>query len=157
MAVLSEFQLPPLVLVRGEPQPRFPVEANTVGELDHRRVLWLGPDEWLVLGGVEGDYPTAAAAVDVSAERVAFELSGPGAVTVLAHGCSLDIERMIPGSCAQTLLARAPMILMHADAATWTIIVRRSYSNYVRDWLADALAGEPQSSEGGGSLNTGEP
>jgi len=142
MADLSEPRLPPLVLVRGEPPAGFPVEPNTVAELDDRRVLWLGPDEWLVLDGVEADYREAAAAVDVSAERVAFRLSGPGALEVLAQGCSLDLERFAPGSCAQTLLARAPITLLR-DENGWTILVRRSYSNYARAWLDDALTAEP--------------
>jgi sarcosine oxidase subunit gamma len=138
MAVLTEPQLPSLVLVRGAPPPGFPVEPNTIAELDDRRVLWLGPDEWLVLGGTEADYPEAEAAVDVSAERVAFELTGPGTLDVIAQGCSLDLDRVAPGSCAQTLLARAPMILQRDGSDKWTILVRRSYSNYIRAWLTDA-------------------
>jgi sarcosine oxidase subunit gamma len=74
------------VSVRGAPQPGFPTEPNTTAEAGGRLVLWLGPDEWLVLGGREEEYPDAAAAVDVSANRVAFELSGSGAAHVLARG-----------------------------------------------------------------------
>jgi sarcosine oxidase, subunit gamma len=143
MAVLSEPQLSSLVLVRGAPPPGFPVEPNTVAELADRRVLWLGPDEWLVVGGVEADYPEADATVDISAERVVFELSGPGAADVLAQGCSLDLDRFSPGCCAQTLLVRVPMTLALGGGDTWMILVRRSYSSYVRAWLTDALSSDP--------------
>ena len=41
----------------------------------------------------EADFPDAAAAVDVSANRVAFELAGDDAADVLAQGCALDLTR----------------------------------------------------------------
>ncbi len=103
---------------------------------DGRTVLWLGPDEWLVLGGREEDYPDAAAVVDVSANRVAFELSGSGAADVLAAGCSVEVE---PGCCAQTLLARAQVILFRPEPDRWWILVRPSFAPYLRAWLQDAL------------------
>ena len=62
-------------------------------------VLWLGPDEWLVLGGREADFADAAAAVDVSANRVALELAGPDAARP-RPGCALDLH---PSSSARPL------------------------------------------------------
>jgi sarcosine oxidase subunit gamma len=143
MALLHEPALPAQVSVRGEPQSGFPVEPNTVTEIAGRLVLWLGPDEWLVVGATEADYPAAAAAVDVSANRVAFELTGDDAADVIAQGCSLDLHPSVfaPGRCAQTLLARAPVILLHAEDGTLLVLVRPSYANYVRAWLEDAIEG----------------
>ena len=65
-----------------------PLEPNTVWEDGPRAALWLGPDEWLVLGpphaGAEiaDELETALAdahrsVVDLSANRVAIELGGP--------------------------------------------------------------------------------
>jgi sarcosine oxidase subunit gamma len=142
MAVLRELELPAQVGVRGEPQPGFPVEPNTAAVVDGRTVLWLGPDEWLVLGGTEADFPDAAAAVDVSANRVVFELGGDDAADALARGCALDLDRFEPGRCAQTLLARAQVILHRADGGPWRIFVRPSYAPYLRAWLEDAIAGD---------------
>jgi sarcosine oxidase subunit gamma len=137
-AVLSEPALDAQVSVRGEAQPGFPVEPNTTAEVDGRTVLWLGPDEWLVLGGREHDYPAAAAAVDVSANRVVYELYGPGAADVLATGCSVDLA-FAPGRCAQTMLARAQVLLFMPELDRWWILVRPSYAPYLRAWLEDAL------------------
>jgi sarcosine oxidase subunit gamma len=139
MAALREPALPPQVDVRGEPQPGFPVEPNTVADVGGRTVLWLGPDEWLVLGATEADFPDAAAAVDVSANRVALELTGDDAAHVLAQGCSLDLDGLTPGRCAQTLLARTPVIVVRGPAA-WTLLVRPSLAPYLRAWLQDALS-----------------
>ena len=127
------------VSVRGEPQPGFPAEPNTSALVGERTVLWLGPDEWLVLGGRESDYPDAAAVVDVSANRVVFELSGAEAGDVLATGCSVEVD---PGCCAQTLLARAQVILFRPEPDRWWILVRPSFAPYVRAWLEDALTRE---------------
>jgi sarcosine oxidase subunit gamma len=138
MAVLREPDLPSQVSVRGEPQPGFPVEPNSSAEVGGATVLWLGPDEWLVLGGAETDFTDMAAAVDVSANRVAFELGGDDAGHVLAQGCSLDLDGFEPGRCAQTLLARAQVILYCPDPDTWRILVRPSFAPYLRAWLRDA-------------------
>lgn len=140
MAVLYDVEVESQVSVRGEPQPGFPVEPNTVaGE-----VLWLGPDEWLALGTREEDHLGAAAAVDVSANRVVLELSGAGAREVLARGCSLDLRPRSfgPGRCAQTLLARAQVIIHCVADETFRIFVRPSFAPYLRAWLADASEGE---------------
>jgi heterotetrameric sarcosine oxidase gamma subunit len=137
MAVLRELELDAQVSVRGEAPPAFPVEPNTSAG----RALWLGPDEWLVIGAREEDFPDAAAAVDVSANRVCFELVGDDVEDVLAQGCSLDLDASVfaPGRCAQTLLAKAQVILHRRDAETFRILVRPSYANYLRAWLEDAL------------------
>jgi sarcosine oxidase subunit gamma len=143
MAVLRELEPESQVIVRGEPQPGFPVEPNTTAG----RALWLGPDEWLVIGSREEDFPDAAAAVDVSAARICFELAGDDVEDVLAQGCSLDLHPSVfrPGRCAQTLLAKAQVILHRRDEATFRVLVRPSYANYLRAWLEDALT-SPRSS-----------
>jgi sarcosine oxidase subunit gamma len=135
-AVLSEPQLDAQVSVRGDPPTGFPVEPNTAAVVDERTVLWLGPDEWLVLGGREEDYSGASAAVDVSANRTLLELTGEGSADVLASGCSVEVE---PGRCAQTLLARAQVILFRPEPDRWWILVRPSFAPYLRAWLEDAL------------------
>jgi len=137
MADLHELELESQVIVRGEPQPGFPVEPNTTAG----RALWLGPDEWLVIGALEEDFPAAAAAVDVSANCVCFELVGDDVEQVLAQGCSLDLHPSVftPGRCAQTLLAKAQVILHRRDAETFRILVRPSYAPYLQMWLEDAI------------------
>src|SRR5262249_2699720 len=133
MAVLREVELPAQVTARGEAQPGFPVEPNTTAG----DVLWLGPDEWLVVGGRESDYPNAAAAVDVSAGRVCLELAGDDVEDVLAQGCSLDLDPSVfaPGRCAQTLLAKAQVILHRTEPDTFRVFVRPSFAPYLRAWL----------------------
>ena len=143
MAVLRELALDSQVSVRGEPRPDFPVEPNTSAG----RAMWLGPDEWLVIDAREEDFPDAAAVIDVSGNRVCLELVGDDAEDVLAQGCSLDLHPSVfaPGRCAQTLLAKAQVILHRREAETFRILVRPSYAPYLRAWLEDAIT-SPRSS-----------
>jgi sarcosine oxidase subunit gamma len=129
-----------------------PVEPNTAWEEGPRAALWLGPDEWLVLGppGAGPDIVaellgalggTHRSIVDVSASRVALELSGPDAKELLSKGCSIDLEPRggwTTGSCAQTLLARVPVIL-HERPETTGVLVRPSFAEYLVDWLIAAV------------------
>jgi sarcosine oxidase subunit gamma len=131
-----------------------PLTANLVAATGPLRVLWLGPDEWLVVG--EGEAPDLlprleravadrrAALDDLSSSRTVIDLRGPGARDLLAAGCGLDLHprAFTPGQCAQTLLARVPVILDHIDDAPhYRLLVRRSYARWLIDWLIDAAEG----------------
>ncbi|MEU4254485.1 sarcosine oxidase subunit gamma family protein, partial [Amycolatopsis sp. NPDC026612] len=79
------------------------------------------------------------AVVDVSAQRNVVQLGGEHARDVLAHGCSIDLDPSVspPGTCVQTLLARTGIVLMVREEG-FTILVRQSFADYFKAWLADA-------------------
>lgn len=110
----------------------------------------LGPDEWLVVGGPTLEAlehavgPDEGAAIDVSASSVLIELEGPSARDVLASCCLLDLHPRVfgPGRCAQTLLAKAPVLLSQWDETpTFQLLVRSSLAEYVISWLEDGIEG----------------
>ena len=124
-----------------------PQDPDTAWEEGDRTSLWLGPDEWLLLGPAgDGDRIVEQVAaelggahhsvVDVSANRVALELRGPGVRELLSKGCSIDLHPRVwtSGLCAQTMLAKAPVILHERDGAT-RILVRTSFTDYLLDWF----------------------
>lgn len=129
-----------------------PLEPNTVAVADGHTVLWLGPDEWLVVGP-DGEAPRIEAllrdtldgehgsVVDLSANRTTLELSGPAARDVLEKGCSIDLHPLVltPGRCVQTLLGRANVVLWRTNADTYRILVRPSFAEYLAEWLIDAM------------------
>ncbi|HXV62196.1 MAG TPA: sarcosine oxidase subunit gamma family protein [Vicinamibacteria bacterium] len=115
----------------------------------------LGPDEWLVVGprsaraAIQDALESAVgadegAAIDVSSSRVLVELRGPSARDVLASCCALDLHPRVfeRGHCAQTLVAKAPVLLAQRDEtpAYW-VFVRPSLASYVVSWLADGIEG----------------
>jgi sarcosine oxidase subunit gamma len=117
--------------------------------------FWLGPDEWLVVGPSSSRAATLealdkavgtedGAAVDLSASRLLFELRGPKASDVLACCCALDLNPRVfaPGRCAQTLVAKAQVLLSQVDEApTYRLFVRPSLASYVVSWLVDGIEG----------------
>jgi sarcosine oxidase, subunit gamma len=113
------------------------------GEVD---VLWLGPDEFLVVGppGSEERLMTAyattdASVVDVSAQRTTLDLSGPAVRELLSFGCSIDVHpRVFPvGDCAQTVLAHTPVVLQRREAG-FRVLVRASFAAHLAAWILDA-------------------
>jgi sarcosine oxidase subunit gamma len=130
-----------------------PTVPNTIAEAGDLRLLWLGPEEWLVVGpdgaaedtrallrAALGDEP--ASLVDVSANRTTLELSGPAAREVLEKGCSLDLHPRSfgPGQCAQTQLSKVNAVLHQTDAEPcYQLLVRGSFAQYLADWLLDAI------------------
>ncbi|MEV6053634.1 sarcosine oxidase subunit gamma family protein [Streptomyces sp. NPDC052107] len=132
---------------------QLPLEPNTVVHAGDVTAMWLGPDEWLLVGlrGTErdlesrirsaaGDEPLSV--TDVSAQRTTLLVGGPRARDLLAHGCSLDLHPRAfgPGRCAQATLARTQVVLVARDeprAGFW-VLVRSSFAGYLADWLLDA-------------------
>jgi sarcosine oxidase subunit gamma len=132
---------------------QLPLQPNTVVRAGELTALWLGPDEWLLVGppgserelesrirAAAGDGPVSV--TDVSAQRTTLLVTGPRAHDLLAHGCALDLHPRAFGSgrCAQTTLGRTQVILVARDesrAGFW-VLVRSSFAGYLADWLLDA-------------------
>jgi sarcosine oxidase, subunit gamma len=112
--------------VRGTP----PVAPNTFSD----EAIWLGPDEWLALGDAPLDQD--ARVVDVSDQRTAIDVTGPGARERIARGCTLDLHPAAfpPGACGQTLVAQVPAIVL-ARPDGLRVLVGSSYADHVRAWL----------------------
>jgi sarcosine oxidase subunit gamma len=133
-----------------------PGEPGTSAVKEQIAALWLGPDQWLVTcpaadaGRLVGAMREAlrdvhAAITDVTDGRIAFRLAGPSARDVLAKGCPLDLHPHVfpPGSCAQSLLAKATVLIHLVDDALPTgavldVYVARSFASYLWIWLEDA-------------------
>lgn len=130
-----------------------PVVPNTVAHADGNAVLWLGPDEWLVVSengdgtGLRSRLEAALdgqrhATVDLSDNYAVIEIAGHAARWVLAKGWPQDLHPSAfkPGQCSQGMLAHAQIILEHTGAETYRMFVRPSFSAYLWDWLVDASA-----------------
>jgi len=128
-----------------------PLTPNTVsGDLD-RHALWLGPDEWLVVGPAGSEdtlerrcrdvLAGAGSVVDVSASRTIVELRGREAREILEAGCAIDLHPRAfhAGRCAQTLVARTAAIVHQVtDEPLYRLFVRSSFAMYLAMWLQDA-------------------
>ncbi|MEO7148154.1 MAG: sarcosine oxidase subunit gamma family protein [Terrimesophilobacter sp.] len=129
-----------------------PTECGEVGVGRDHQVLWLGPDEFLVVSGTDPATLTAqledalgvdpGLVVDVSANRTTLELSGPSAREVLEKGCVLDLHPRAfrAGIAVSTMLGPVPVILWQTDASpTYRIMPRGSFADYTARWLLNAM------------------
>jgi sarcosine oxidase subunit gamma len=136
-----------------------PTQPNSAGAEGPTRILWLGPDEWLVV--VDDPDPWAgpntvarlrealgdhvAAVVDVSGAQAALGVTGPQAREVLERAVPLDLHprSFQPGQVKQTLLGRHCGASLHLLDATPTfdLYCRRSFADYVVQYLEDCARG----------------
>jgi sarcosine oxidase subunit gamma len=133
-----------------------PSEPCTSAAKAQIAALWLGPDEWLVtcpahdvprLVGTlrEALADVHAAITDVTDGRIALRVAGASARDVLAKGTPLDLHPRAfpPGSCAQSLLGKAAVLIHLLDddlerGPSFDVYVGRSFAHYLWTWLEDA-------------------
>lgn len=122
-----------------------PTVPNTAAAGTDATILWLAPDEWLIVASPDAasDLPPAldachAAVMDMSDALCVIRIAGERARDALAQGCSLDLHpRAFPG-VARTRLAKADVLLHAVDgsaAPAFDIYVARSYADYLWRWL----------------------
>ena len=137
-----------------------PTTPSTWVETDTVRVIWLGPDEWLVTSpfrtpreletGLREAVAGRGAVVDVSGQRTTLWLTGEHVRDVLSGGCSVDLHPRVfrRGAAVQTLLGLAPVVLLALDdsATGYHVLVRSSFAPYVVSWLLDGAVehGDPR-------------
>ena len=116
-----------------------------------RATLWLGPDEYLLLGtdaqseaavadALElalGNVPHAL--VNVSHRQFALEVSGTHAETILNGACPLDLDlgEFPVGMCTRTVLAKADIVLWRTRDDAFHLEVWRSFNGYVTGLLSE--------------------
>jgi sarcosine oxidase, subunit gamma len=120
-------------------------------ERNSRATLWLGPDEYLLLGA-DADSETVSAdaleqalsgiphaLVNVGHRQFALEVSGPHAATILNGACPLDLDlREFPvHMCTRTVLAKADIVLWRTRADAFHLEVWRSFGGYVGGLLRE--------------------
>ena len=131
---------------------RLPGTCGGVSSSADSSVLWLAPDEFLVVSRLEPSALTQAlvvalhgepgSAVDLSANRTTLELTGASARDVLEKGCPLDLHprSFAVGSGYVTSLGSVPVLLWKTGPQTYRLLVRSSFADHLGRWLVDAMA-----------------
>lgn len=128
-------------------QLELPVEPCTSVADNMHRIVWVGPDDWFVVGpkgragAIEEALRNALAGIhhavtDVSGGYTVLHLSGRPARDVLAQGCPLDLHPRVfqPGSSAGSHFFKTSVWLWQTDAAPiYEVLVRSSFTGYF--WL----------------------
>ena len=119
-----------------------------------RATLWLGPDEYLLLGADEGSEDAVAAAlenalvdvphalVNISHRQFALEVNGLHAAAILSGACPLDLDiAAFPvGMCTRTVLSKADIVLWRTREDTFHVEAWRSFGGYVTGLLSEIAA-----------------
>ncbi len=132
----------------GSPLPEVP---NTVTKNGDRRILWLGPDEFLVLVKAgEEDNLSAIIGNALAKEHHAttivtdalscLQIDGTAVRDLLAKGCAIDLHpaKFAEGMCAQTLLTTVDVTIFCDCETSVRLICRTSFLDYIIAWLKDA-------------------
>ena len=124
-----------------------PVKPKTSAAANGRHVLWIGPDEWLVIDENGADLVAEAAksgvlhsAADVSHRNTAIIVSGRKVEETINGSCSQDLSLAVfpVGACSRTLLGKAEVVLYRTAEDTFRVEVWRSFATFAFGLLDEA-------------------
>ena len=130
-----------------------PTDSNTVTVGERFIILCLGENEWLIITPENEERELIATLrnkmdgiltsfTDVSSSQCIIRVTGSHVRNVFAKGCSLDLHSRSfgVGKCAQSLIASVGVIIRQIDSTpSFELIVRRSFAEYLVNWLYDAV------------------
>jgi sarcosine oxidase subunit gamma len=126
-----------------------PERPKASASVNDRHALWLGPDEWLLIGPDGTDFIGLArssgmlhSATDISHRNVGIIVSGPGAATAIASACPHDLsEASFPiGACTRTVFGKMEIVLYRTGDDTYRVECWRSFAEYCFGMLAEGAA-----------------
>ena len=124
--------------------------ANQSVQAGDRTIIWLAPDEWLIMAEagaastIMADMETAklghVATTEVSNAYGIITIDGKSSRDMLAKHCALDLHESVftKGTAIQTIMGHAGIILIATGDNSFTIIGRTSFMPYLVALLADA-------------------
>ena len=134
---------------------RLPIRPNTYITINSLKIIWLGPNEWLIIDEKEDDKENLfsklensfgsqdVSVTDVSENRTVIRITGAKLFILLAKFLTLNLDNSLNSSSAvvQTLFIKVPILLMrhhkHDIEPKIDIFTNRSHANYVYKMLVD--------------------
>ena len=130
-----------------------PTTPNTYVQNKKVKIIWLGPDEWMIISDKENELfielknelgDLEASVTDVSENRTIIRISGRKVFVLLSKFLVLDLEKNLSteSSCAQTLFVKVPVLLVRNNndgtvISEIDIFTNRSHANYIYKILVD--------------------
>ncbi|MBZ9657345.1 sarcosine oxidase subunit gamma [Phyllobacterium lublinensis] len=124
-----------------------PVKPKSTASKGARTVMWLGPDEWLIIDDATSSLADDLAkvkvlhsAVDVSHRNVGIIVSGKGASAVINGGCPQDLSlNAFPvGAASRTVLGKIEIVLWRMGENSFRVECWRSFSTYAYGFLQES-------------------
>ena len=134
-----------------------PIKPNTYTNNGKIKILWLGPNEWLVVDENPNENNELiskleninnreeSSITDISENRTVIRIAGKKLFTLLSKFLVLHLDQNLPNesSVAQTLFVKVPIILVRnysneiGQIPEIDIFTNRSHSNYIYKLLID--------------------
>lgn len=127
-----------------------PTKPLTSVANDVTRIMWLSPDEWLIISSNDMMFDIEIALrakltghysiVNQSGGQTIIDLSGDHSVDILKKSMPLDVHpKVFPvGKVAATIFAKSSAVICRTGETQWQLVVRRSFADYIWRWLVDA-------------------
>jgi sarcosine oxidase, subunit gamma len=121
-----------------------PTKPKTSFSAGGRSALWLGPDEWLVIGPEGDDLVGSVAkagvlhsATDISHRNTAIIVTGAKARDAINCACPQDLSlAAFPvGACSRTVLGKIEIVLYRTAQDSFRVECWRSFSTYAFEML----------------------
>jgi sarcosine oxidase, subunit gamma len=127
-----------------------PVEPCSFAVANGIKVLWLSPDEWMIVGGrhrLGGLTSGLSSALEGIRSQVADNsggytqvlLQGRNALDVLQHASVYDFAALAPGRVVGTTFGKSSVYAHRADEG-FCLLMRRSFADYIWRYLVRAAA-----------------
>ena len=136
-----------------------PTESNTSTQSDKLTALWLSPDEWMIFSNEPVDENTnnyqteellnknisksnLGAITDVTDQFVMINFKGNKIYELLQTGSPFNFNdfQNKKGTVAQTIFTKIDIIVHNQDKNVVNLFVRRSFSEHLFSWMADAAS-----------------
>jgi len=132
-----------------------PTESNTSNVSPNAKVIWLGPNEWLIEINNENKFkkifsklqstlnPQNTAVTDLTENRTIIKVSGHSLYTLLAKFLLIDLDNILQKEAAvtQTLFVKVPVLIArnhkNNEIPNVSIHANRSHSQYIYKLLVD--------------------
>ena len=132
-----------------------PIEVNTSVANNELKIIWLGPNEWLIQFNIENQFqdiysklhstlnPQETALTDVTENRTIINLKGKNLYKLLSKFMVINIHEVMEKeySVAQTIFSKIPILIVrnHKDKEepSIDIHVNRSHTSYLYNLLVD--------------------
>ena len=136
-----------------------PTEANTSSGNENYSLLWLSPDEWMIVSNQLVSKDTnkyelhemlfnsisktnLGAVTDVTDQFVQLEIKGKNIYEIFSAGSPFNFNEFKEkkGSTTQTVLNHIDVILHHKDENIVNLFVRRSFAEHLCSWIEDCAS-----------------
>jgi len=134
-----------------------PKRAGDTSAKEKITLLWLGPNEWVLVSNFEIaketniyeleqvlfdgiSKPNLGAVTNVTDHFTIFSLSGTNIFKILCKGCPYDFEskNFSDNKAVRTIINHIDVTIHRKNKNNIDLYVRRSFANYLWNWLKDS-------------------